>query len=147
VNRTEVAQLLTLASLIDSRIVSVETVAAWHDVIGDLEYDFAYDAMVRARRDAKVKYLEPRHIVENVFWVEMERSEDVSAARARGIVPQSWPLWMKLPPAAREQLAAARAAGINQERQRELDELQRDLADLPPEERAKFLPVLTGIDE
>lgn len=63
VNKSEVKLLLADVAAIDNRRVSDETVIAWHAVVGHLSLRVASRALVLARQDERVDYLEPRHIV------------------------------------------------------------------------------------
>jgi len=62
-NKSEVKLLLADVAAIDNRRVTDETVTAWHAVLGHLSLPVAQKALVLARQDEKVEYLEPRHIV------------------------------------------------------------------------------------
>ena len=62
-NKAEVKLLLADVAAIDNRRVTEETVSAWHAVLGHLSLPVAQKALVMARQDEKVEYLEPRHIV------------------------------------------------------------------------------------
>lgn len=62
-NKAEVKLLLADVAAIDNRRVSEETVTAWHAVLGHLSLPVAQRALIMARQDEKVEYLEPRHIV------------------------------------------------------------------------------------
>jgi len=72
VNKTETAKLLTMASAIDNRTVGVETVEAWHMVLGDLDYADASAAMFEHFRES-AEYLMPKHIVDGVALIEKRR--------------------------------------------------------------------------
>jgi len=63
VNKAEVKLLLADVAAIDNRRVNEETISAWHTVLGHLSLPVAQKALVMARQDEKVEYLEPRHIV------------------------------------------------------------------------------------
>jgi len=60
-NRQEVAQVLTLASLIDNRSITDEACRMWHDVIGHVDYDVAVEAL-RAHYTESTAWLLPAHI-------------------------------------------------------------------------------------
>lgn len=60
--KLEVARLLTIASMVDNRTVAPETVEAWWEVIGHLDFEPARLALVQHRRDS-TEYLLPAHIV------------------------------------------------------------------------------------
>ena len=62
-NKAEVKLLLADVAAIDNRRVTDETVTAWHAVLGHLTLPVAQKALILARQDEKVEYLEPRHIV------------------------------------------------------------------------------------
>lgn len=62
-NKAEVKLLLADVAAIDNRRVTEETVVAWHAVLGHLSLPVAQRALVLARQDEKVEYLEPKHIV------------------------------------------------------------------------------------
>ena len=61
-NKTEVAKLLTRASAVDNRIVTEETVEAWYEILGDVYYPAAVDA-VNEHFKTSTEYLLPGHIV------------------------------------------------------------------------------------
>lgn len=62
-NKAEVKLLLADVAAIDNRRVTDETVVAWHAVLQHLSLPVAQRALVLARQDERVEYLEPRHIV------------------------------------------------------------------------------------
>ena len=62
-NKAEVKLLLADVAAIDNRRVSDETVDAWKAVLGHLSLKVAQQALVMARQDEKIGYLEPKHIV------------------------------------------------------------------------------------
>jgi len=62
-NKAEVKLLLADVAAIDNRRVSEETVTAWYAVLGHLSLPVAQRALVMARQDEKIEYLEPKHIV------------------------------------------------------------------------------------
>lgn len=59
----EVAELLKLVAAIDNRKVTPELVEAWHSVIGFMPFDVAKEALAMARKDDRVNWLEPKHLV------------------------------------------------------------------------------------
>lgn len=61
--KTECADLLQEIAAIDNRAMSNETVEAWFAVIGHIPFEIAREALHLARKDDRVSYLEPRHIV------------------------------------------------------------------------------------
>jgi hypothetical protein len=80
-NKAEVKLLLADVAAIDNRRVSEETVTAWTAVVGHLSLPVAQKALVMARQDEKVDYLEPKHIV--------SRARDARMAIDRGPVARS----------------------------------------------------------
>lgn len=71
----ECSELLTLASVVDSRIVATETVNVWHEVIGHLDYSVACEALVLHRRES-TEYLQPAHIIRLAYRVKEKRAVD-----------------------------------------------------------------------
>lgn len=61
-NRHEVAQLLTIAALVDNRTVTAEATIAWHEIIGHLPYGEAAAAL-RAHYEGSTEWVMPAHIV------------------------------------------------------------------------------------
>jgi hypothetical protein len=80
-NKTETAQLLTMASAIDNRTVGVETVEAWFMVIGDLDYKDASEALFTHFKTSG-EYFMPRHIVDGVKLIDDRRKWELSKLRA-----------------------------------------------------------------
>ena len=80
-NKAEVKLLLADVAAIDNRRVSEETVTAWYAVLGHLSLPVAQRALVMARQDEKVDYLEPKHIVSRARHARMaiDRSPDSRA--------------------------------------------------------------------
>lgn len=107
-NKTEVAKLLTIASMIDNRTVAPETVEAWHMTLGRHDFNICKEAMALHFRESE-EYLMPVHITKNLPRVRMKINQDVRAAIARGIVGRDWPDDQMLTPDAAEELQQARA--------------------------------------
>jgi hypothetical protein len=61
--KTECAALLREIAAVDNRTLSQETLQAWYSVIGYLPYETALKALHAARKDERVTWLEPKHIV------------------------------------------------------------------------------------
>ena len=78
---SETTLLLRQIATLDNRKVNDEVIAAWHDVIGQLPFDIAKEALRLAQQDSTVKYLEPRHIIswskEASFRMNREMPEDL----------------------------------------------------------------------
>jgi len=84
-NKSEVKLLLADVAAIDNRRVTEETVVAWHAVLGHLSLPVAQKALVMARQDEKVDYLEPRHIVSRARDARMaiDRGPEARAEEAK----------------------------------------------------------------
>lgn len=63
-NLTETKELLAKIAAVDNRDLSEITAKAWYEVIGGLSYTVADRALIMARSDPKINWLEPRHILE-----------------------------------------------------------------------------------
>jgi len=106
-NKTEVAKLLTIASMIDNRTVAPETVEAWHMALSRHDFNLCKEAMALHFRESEL-YLMPVHITKNLPRVRLKIEQDVRAAIARGIVGRDWPESQMLEPADAEALQEAR---------------------------------------
>jgi hypothetical protein len=82
-NKTETKKILDIISAIDNRKVGLETIEAWHMVIGSIPFDIAKEALRLAQQDVSVKYLEPRHIYswakEAAYRLDRDNSKSVEA--------------------------------------------------------------------
>ena len=88
--KSECAELLQEISAIDNRQVNVETVEAWFAIIGHIPLDIARQALHLARKDDRINYLEPRHIVS---WAKeaaykLDREQGNLSAEPVNSVPQ-----------------------------------------------------------
>lgn len=72
---TEMAQLLTLASVIDNRAVPTELVILWHKAVGYLTYQVAEEAL-NLHRQESTEYLLPAHIRALSFRVKEKLAVD-----------------------------------------------------------------------
>lgn len=76
-NIIETKELLEEISAIDGRKLSPETVAAWQGILSNIPLEIAKEAHRLARRDDRVTYLEPKHIVswakEAAFKLDREK--------------------------------------------------------------------------
>lgn len=112
-NRTEVAQLLTLASAFDKRKVDDPTVLAWHAVLKNFDYGLAEQAVIEHQAGAlRREYLTVGHVVDAVRAASRQNPEqievDVRSAKARRWIPQDWPRRQPLPADMAARLAEAR---------------------------------------
>jgi len=62
-NMADAKTLLEEIAAVDGRKLTPETVAAWQGILGSMQLDVAREAHKMARRDDRVTYLEPKHIV------------------------------------------------------------------------------------
>jgi hypothetical protein len=74
--KTECADLLREVAAIDNRTLSQETLQAWYSVIGYLPYETALKALHAARKDERVTWLEPKHIVAYSKEDRLARQDD-----------------------------------------------------------------------
>lgn len=79
-NKTELSKLLAVASAVDNRRVTPETVEAWHLVVGHLSLDVAHEALLMHQRDS-TDYLMPAHIVANAKRVRARREREQRMSR------------------------------------------------------------------
>lgn len=79
--KSEVAQLLAKAALIDNRKVDAATVEAWHEVIGHVDYNVALLALTLHRRTSS-EYLMPAHIISNLRKARDQIAIESSRQRA-----------------------------------------------------------------
>lgn len=86
-NLNETKAILKDVALIDNRKLDEAVAMAWHAVIGHMQFDVAKQALILARQDASVGYLEPRHVVQ---WgkeasFRMQRDKTTPAEALEGI--------------------------------------------------------------
>jgi hypothetical protein len=62
-NKLEVERLVRKVALLDNRNVNDGVIEAWYEVVGHLSAKVAELALVRARQDVNINYLEPRHVL------------------------------------------------------------------------------------
>ena len=62
-NNAETAELLREVAILDNRKVSQDLIDQWQSILGHIPLDIAREAHKLARKDERVTYLEPRHIV------------------------------------------------------------------------------------
>ncbi len=99
---TEMGFLLAKIQVGDNREVDEVVIAEWFDVIGDLDFDDARDALRQFRRERPGVYLEPGHLVElvgleevlpkqlrdfDLEYVEVTKREALEAA---GVTEAEW---------------------------------------------------------
>lgn len=62
-NKLETERLVRKVAVLDNRQVNDAVIDAWHEVVGHVAYEVAERALVKARQDPAINYLEPRHVV------------------------------------------------------------------------------------
>lgn len=60
---SDTSELLQWLSGVDKRKVDDQTILSWHEVIGHLDFKDARMALVSARQDESINYLEPKDIL------------------------------------------------------------------------------------
>ncbi|QTF71258.1 hypothetical protein [Arthrobacter woluwensis] len=83
-NKGDTARLLSKAALVDNRIISPETVEAWHEIVGHLDYRLALEAL-RIHRTTATDYLMPAHIIANTCKAREEL--ELADRKQRAIEP------------------------------------------------------------
>lgn len=63
-NLSETKELLAKIAAVDNRDLSETMAKAWFEVVGGLSYRVAERALILARRDPKIDWLQPKHIME-----------------------------------------------------------------------------------
>jgi hypothetical protein len=63
VNRLETERLVRKVAVLDNRNVNDAVIEAWYEVVGHVAYEVAERALVKARQDPNISYLEPKHVV------------------------------------------------------------------------------------
>ena len=62
--QNELKKLLAEIAAVDNRKLTTEALEAWGRIIGHLSYEVASEALLKARKDPSIQYLEPRHIID-----------------------------------------------------------------------------------
>lgn len=100
--KSETAQLLGKAALIDNRKVDAATVEAWHEIIGHIDYQTAMAALT-IHRGSSPDYLQPAHIIAKLAKARNQRA--LEAGRSRALDPPRPSPRTKMPEWFREALA------------------------------------------
>jgi len=61
--KSETELLVRKVAALDNRIVTDESVDSWHEVVGHIDFTVAERALVKARQDVSINWVEPRHVV------------------------------------------------------------------------------------
>lgn len=84
-NRSEVAMILTAAAARDRRTIGETDVLAWHEDIGDLDYDVAREAISRHYRES-TDWVMPAHIRRHAATIVHDRRRAIrEASEARAL--------------------------------------------------------------
>lgn len=79
----ETTQIVNYLSAIDNRQVTEQTVFAWHEVIGKLDFEVARQACNLARADERINYIEPKHILAKAQV--LKEAEELKERQARAL--------------------------------------------------------------
>lgn len=73
----EIEILLREMFAIDGRILDADRIKAWHNSIGFMPLDVAQEALRMARRDERINYIEPKHLIAKAkeAALELDRQE------------------------------------------------------------------------
>lgn len=113
-NKKEIAQLLTIASGFDRRVVDPVTVESWHLVaaIREADYEDALAALLAHVAAQPKEYFTVAHVVAHTQISSRQTKEliaaDVRSARARGLVAMDWSESEPVPDDVRNRLTAIR---------------------------------------
>lgn len=83
-NQNETATLVDFVAASDSRNVTEQTYAAWHVILGHLDFDLARQAAVLAMRDETIRWTEPKHIIAKV--AKLIEAKETEERRARAML-------------------------------------------------------------
>lgn len=72
-NIQETSALLMKIRLVDSRVVDEAVIREWHDILADVDFADAVDA-VRNHRRVSTEYLQPAHVVAGAAVAGVERA-------------------------------------------------------------------------
>ena len=67
--------VLAFVSLIDNRAVSEESILAWHELLKEVEFEDAKDA-VTDHFKTSTEYIRPAHIIQGARMVKMDRKKE-----------------------------------------------------------------------
>lgn len=94
----ETKKILAKAALVDNRTIDLETIRAWHEIIGDLNYPEALQALTIHRRES-TDYLQPAHIRINIRKAREHLATNHNRARALEATPATTrnkpPAWFR----------------------------------------------------
>jgi len=79
VNLSETARVLAKAQAFDNRTVGQANIAAWHEVLADVDFQDALDAITEHHRTS-VEYLSVGHVMAGVAAARRRRRDRIQAA-------------------------------------------------------------------
>lgn len=74
--KRDTERLVRKVAVLDNRVVNEAVIDAWHEVVGHIAYEVAERALVKARQDPNVPYLEPRHVLAKCREAIMELNDE-----------------------------------------------------------------------
>lgn len=72
----ETGYLLAKIALIEKREATNETIRAWHEILQDIDYEFAIEALLRHYRSS-TEACKPAHIYKGAKEIKEERKKKV----------------------------------------------------------------------
>jgi len=82
-NKFELKELLDLVSAVDSRTITSMTIEAWHPVVAGISLADAKEALVVARGDVSIGWVEPKHIVAKARDLRIKRATEQESEQRR----------------------------------------------------------------
>lgn len=107
-NAREAGQLLAILSAVDRREVDATTAQGWAWALNEVAFEHALEAARRAMNTGA--YVDVNAIKGQLKSMRPRLEADVRSAKARGIVPESWPRTKPLTGELEAQLRAAQSA-------------------------------------
>lgn len=95
-NKNECKQILEFIAAVDNRELTIAKLDAWFEVIGWLAFDVARQAVVLARQDSSIGWLEPKHVLAKAARVS--EMADTEARRERSLREEQTPRQLTDPP-------------------------------------------------
>ena len=77
--KRDTERIVRKVAVLDNRQVNEAVIDAWHEVIGHVDYLVAERALIKARQDPAINYLEPRHLVAKSRDAIIELNEEARA--------------------------------------------------------------------
>ncbi len=122
-NATEAAKLLAILSAIDRRELDATTAQGWAWALDDVPLGLALTAAKRAQQHGH--YVDVQAIQREITGMRQHIESDIRAAKARKLIPDTWPKTQPLPDDVATNLAEARKSLYEQNNDYP-DEIQND---------------------